>query len=557
MTLRRRGGPWVFALSILLTSWLLVGPVSTAKAAVLVDDVPSPSWGVNGRVVATAIIGDTYYVGGTFTSAVSPSGALVARKNLAAFSLTTGELVTKFRADAGSPVRALATDGVRLWVGGNFGRLGGRAASRIGQVDPVTGAVVTTFSASVDNTVRALAYSEGQLYAGGVFQNANGQPRNRLAKFDATTGALDPTFVGSADLDVWGLVENPVTDVLYVSGNFRTLSGAARNGVGAISSTTGASQAIVFGSAARPTLGLDINEDGSRLFGAGGSGSNAAAAWDTESGDRVWRQVTDGDIQAVDYYNDTVYFGFHDGYQGDQTIKMIAVDSDTGQLQSFVPRFDMFWGVFAISAGPGGVVAGGEFTRVSGVQAKNLALFSIASVPPAEPIKYSLLGATTLWSYWDQDSRPVDWESPVFDDAAWRRGLAQLGYGDGDEATVINKGSSTNRPITSYYRTEFFVDPLAPAPDLLQLMLLADDGAIVYLNGQRVVRDNMSTSDVTHTTLAATDRTGGPENAFRSFSIDPSKLLPDRNVIAVEVHQSSATTSDASFDADLIAQRNP
>ena len=167
------------------------------------------------------------------------------------------------------------------------------------------------------------------------------------------------------------------------------------------------------------------------------------------------------------------------------------------------------------------------------------------------------LGATQSWRYWDNDSRPDGWSGFNFDDAAWPQGLAQLGYGDGDEATPINSGTSTARPITSYYRTEFTVDPADPLPDLLQLQLLADDGAIVYLNGVRVVRDNMPTSDPTHTTLASTDRTGGPENALRPFSIPVDRLNVGRNVMAVELHQSSPTSSDASFDADLLGQRTP
>lgn len=535
----------------------LIAPLSTARAAVMVDDAPSSAWGVTGRVYAAATIGDTYYVGGTFTSAVSPTGALVARKNLAAFSVSTGELLTGFRADAGSPVRALVTDGTRLWVGGGFGRLSGRTVSRIAQVHPGTGAVVTGFTGGVDNTVRALAYSEGSLYAGGLFLNANGQSRTRLAKFDAGTGALDPDFRASADRDVWGLAENPTTDVLYASGRFGLLSGAARNGVGAVSSVTGASRPTVFGSAAKPTLGLDINEDGSRLFGAGGSGSNAAAAWDTSTGSRVWRQVTDGDIQAVDYYDGTVYFGFHDGYQDDPSIKMLAANSATGQLQPFYPRFNEFWGVFAISAGPSGVIAGGEYSNVSGFPVRNVARFALAATPPSDPVTTNYLGSSARWSYWDQDTRPEGWSAFAFDDSTWATGLAQLGYGDGDEATVIHSGTSAARPVTSYYRTSFTIGPDEPMPELLQLQLLADDGAVVYLNGVRVVRDNMPTGDVTHSTLALTSRTGGPENALRPFSINVDQLRVGRNVVAVEVHQDSTNSSDSSFDADLLGQRSP
>ncbi len=549
----KRRGPHFVLVMMSVVAGLVLAAVP-AQARVWVDDTPAASWGVNGRVYATVIAGDTMVVGGKFTSAVSSTGTTVARKNLAAFSMATGELLTGWRADAGATVYALVTDGTSVWAGGSFAKVGGSVHSRVAKIAAGNGAVDNRFTATVDNTVRALALDSGSLYLGGAFRNANGATRTRLAKVDDATGALDGSFVASANNVVKGLVRNPVTDVLYASGLFSTLGDAARNGVGAVSATTGATTSTVFASAARPTLGLTINPDGSRLFGAGGSGSNAAAAWNTSTGARTWRVVTDGDIQAIAYYDNTVYFGFHDGYQTDAAIKMLAANADTGQLQAFYPRFDGFWGVFAIAATEAGVVAGGEFSGVNGVIAPNLARFTPLAAPKADPVVVSYLGATTDWSYWDANSRPTDWQNLNFADGSWAVGKSQLGYGDGDEQTVISYGGDpNNHNVTAYFRTKFTVDKV---PDLLKLELLADDGAVVYLNGVEVVRDNMPTGTIAHSTLAATNRTGGPENALRPFSLNPAKLRIGgaTNVLAVEVHQSNVTSDDLSFDLSLTGQ---
>ncbi|CUR54189.1 exported hypothetical protein [metagenome] len=540
-------------LVVVLTAFALVGlrPLA-ADASVWVDDTPVPGWGVDGRVYATVVVGDTVVVGGSFANAVSTTGTLVVRKNLAAFSMTTGELLTTWNTKgAGSTVYALATDGTSVWVGGSFAKLGGATHTRLGKLNATTGVVDAGFTASADNTVRALALDGTSLYAGGNFLNVNGAARTRLVKVAKTTGALDSAFVSNASDVVYGLARNPVGDQLYASGRFKTIAGAARNGVGAVSATSGSALGIVFASAARPTLGLAINTTGTRLFGAGGSGSNAAAAWDTTNGVRTWRQVTDGDIQAVAYYDNTVYFGFHDGYQTDATIKMLAANAETGVLENFYPRFDEFWGIFAIAVTDRGVVAGGDFTQISGVPDLGFARFPALPNPKTEPVVHNYLDATSGWSYWDQGTRPTNWQSFAFDASSWATGLTQIGYGDGDEDTVVGYGGDpNNRYVTTYMRTHFTVDAI---PQALKLQLLADDGAVVYLNGVELVRDNMpdSPATITNTTLAATQRTGGPENAFRPFSLNPEKLRIGDNVLAVEVHQSGVTSEDLSFDVDL------
>ncbi len=69
--------------------------------------------------------------------------------------------------------------------------------------------------------------------------------------------------------------------------------------------------------------------NGERVFIAGGGGFNSAAAWNIGGGGRIWRIRADGDVQAVRFANNNVYFGFHDGYLGNTTLRLLAADAAT------------------------------------------------------------------------------------------------------------------------------------------------------------------------------------------------------------------------------------
>lgn len=369
-------GRFRLMLALLVTVLLAVLVVPSATAATAVSSTPLPSWSVNGRVYATEIVGDTVYVGGKFTAATSPSGQVVARRNLAAFSVTTGELRSDFRADAGSTVRALVSDGSSLYAGGYFGKIGGVDRPRLAKLALATGAVDTMFRADPGGAVLALDVQSGWVYAGGTFTTIQGAPHLRLARISAQTGVNHPTFNASADGTVRAVRKSPNTDQLFAAGSFGTLSGSSRTGVGAVDASSGAPTATLFQSSVRPTLGLAISDDGTQLFGAQGTRRNSAIAWDTVSGKEQWSVRTDGDIQAIDYHQGQVYFGFHDGYEGDTRLRLLRANAANGVVDpGFKPYFDLFWGVFAVSVSDAGVVAGGDFTRVSGVLAQGFVRF--------------------------------------------------------------------------------------------------------------------------------------------------------------------------------------
>ena len=158
-------------------------------------------------------------------------------------------------------------------------------------------------------------------------------------------------------------------------------------------------------------------------------------------------------------------------------------------------------------------------------------------------------GAT--WKYLDNGSNQgTAWRATAFNDSTWASGAAQLGYGDGDEATVVSfGGSSSNKFVTTYFRKSFTVSD-ASVVTALSLRLLRDDGAVVYLNGTEVYRNNMPIGTISNTTFASSVT---EDSTFFTSSISPALLVSGTNVVAVEIHQSDAGSSDVSFNFELTA----
>jgi chitodextrinase len=164
-----------------------------------------------------------------------------------------------------------------------------------------------------------------------------------------------------------------------------------------------------------------------------------------------------------------------------------------------------------------------------------------------------LIGAGSVWRYLDNGSNQgTAWRQPGFADAAWASGPAELGYGDGDEATVVASGPVGNFHITTYFRHAFVVASPG-AITALELSIRRDDGAVVYLNGVEVVRTNMPTGTIGHLTRAPSGVNGTAERVWHSFAIPASRLVAGTNVVAVEVHQNAPNSSDVTFDLELIA----
>ncbi|MCI4429874.1 MAG: Ig-like domain repeat protein [Burkholderiales bacterium] len=190
------------------------------------------------------------------------------------------------------------------------------------------------------------------------------------------------------------------------------------------------------------------------------------------------------------------------------------------------------------------------FALVAGVLVTDLAL--------AQTTSTTLIAKGAVWKYLDNGSdQGTAWRAKSFADGSWASGAGQLGYGDGDEATRLGFGPNPNaKYITTYFRKAFTLDNPSQVKSLA-INVLRDDGALVYLNGVRVIRSNMPGGTITSTTGALRNVRKAREKIYHHFSINKAALVTGRNVLAVEVHQVDARSADLSFDLELIATFSP
>ncbi len=165
----------------------------------------------------------------------------------------------------------------------------------------------------------------------------------------------------------------------------------------------------------------------------------------------------------------------------------------------------------------------------------------------------TLLASGSTWKYLDDGSdQNTAWYATGFNDAAWAEGASELGYGDGDEATTISYGgSATAKFICSYFRKTITVANPSLYADYT-LNIVRDDGIVVYVNGVEAYRDNMPAGTITYTTGAATALSAPAENAWNTTTLPGTTFSAGTNEIAVEIHQSGPTSSDLSFNFELL-----
>lgn len=181
---------------------------------------------------------------------------------------------------------------------------------------------------------------------------------------------------------------------------------------------------------------------------------------------------------------------------------------------------------------------------------------SSTSAPVVITVVPALVASRSEWKYLDDGSMPdAAWVTATFDDSGWSNGVAQIGFGDGDETTVIRQaGESTGANIVTYFFRKKFVVADPAAVTSLSLRLLRDDGGIVYLNGTEVFRSNLPEGPISSSTFATLVM---EDSELRATRVNPALLTAGENVIAVEVHQANAISTDISFDLELLPDLAP
>ncbi|GAA4305175.1 T9SS type A sorting domain-containing protein [Nibribacter koreensis] len=173
-----------------------------------------------------------------------------------------------------------------------------------------------------------------------------------------------------------------------------------------------------------------------------------------------------------------------------------------------------------------------------------------------EPPANALVTFGSSWKYLDNGSdQGTAWRATAYSDGAWKTGNGKFGYGITDAATLINYGpNAKNKYVTTYFRkTLNMADPAGYGEITASIKM--DDGVVVYVNGIEVYRMNMPTGAVAYNTLAALSSSGDGTKT-QTFTINNAAFTSGTNVIAVEVHQSKANTSDMAFDLQLTPSQN-
>lgn len=172
----------------------------------------------------------------------------------------------------------------------------------------------------------------------------------------------------------------------------------------------------------------------------------------------------------------------------------------------------------------------------------------------------TLLSVTnTTWRY---DNSGTDqgsaWRAPGFVDTAWSTGKGLFGFETTPAIypypfnTTVPAPDQAQGHVTVYFRAHFqWTNPFTSF-ELISTNYL-DDGAVFYLNGNEAGRLRVTANPVLYASPAQSQ---GNEGQPETLQFGADKLVPGDNVIAVELHQVNAQSSDTVFGMSLTASQS-
>ncbi len=427
------------------------GSAAVAQQKTLRNDALLTPWGLANRTGSIAIessveaqaftqSGNTMFVGGNFSYVQKDAAGTgrVTQPYLAAFDITTGELVTSFKPVLNEQVRALATlpDGTVV-AGGDFTSANGAAATSIVGLDPVTGATRSGFKVSLENRitgdplrVRSLDVVGPWLYVGGAVTHFAGGTRpttfsymrslGRVSVVDGTPATdWNPNFNGTV-VKTAGSADG---SRIYAAGYFTTENGAAAPNAAAVLTSPGAALAAPAWAptwSAAKTYQQAIHEVGNRVW-VGGS-EHSLFSYDTSTFARLSGNIAkpNGDTQAITSSDGILYAGCHcAGFEYENAYKWSALNTDWSRADSlkyfgqwdtttgaripdFTPNWEMIYGkgIWALTTDTlGNVWAGGDVSIVKTPSGNKFsggfARFTMAdSTPPPTPTDVKMTSQT-------------------------------------------------------------------------------------------------------------------------------------------------------------------
>jgi hypothetical protein len=120
---------------------------------------------------------------------------------------------------------------------------------------------------------------------------------------------------------------------------------------------------------------------------------------------------------------------------------------------------------------------------------------------------------------------------------------APIGFGDSPASTVSQTSDAY------FFRKTVSLGPTLECYDNFTISFQRDDGAVIFINGNEMMRSNMPSGPVNFITKAATGLSGDDESEVISLTFNASAghLTAGWNVIAASVHQ-FGTSNDLRFD---------
>lgn len=162
------------------------------------------------------------------------------------------------------------------------------------------------------------------------------------------------------------------------------------------------------------------------------------------------------------------------------------------------------------------------------------------------------LDAATIWKYEQSGANPgASWTLGTFNDNAWPSGPALLALETSALPEPIRTTLSVGSARITYYFRKHFNFSGSPNGVALRLNYVIDDGAVIYLNGNEIHRTRLPAGTPSPSTLAT--QNVGDAVYEGPFAIPGTGLVAGDNLLAVEVHQSVATSGDIVFGLSLQA----
>ena len=190
------------------------------------------------------------------------------------------------------------------------------------------------------------------------------------------------------------------------------------------------------------------------------------------------------------------------------------------------------------------------------------------------------LDSETVWSYWDEEEDPAGdsseegydrtrWTVSSYDVSSWKTGVCSFGAKNGElkslsgglmpvtlltqykAGTSYDEGTEENIECF-FFRTTVTIED-ASAIEQIKGYIYYDDTATIYINGTKVA--GYSDDDTITENMVYIDGDAGDCEISITDEEALAALVDGENIIAVEVHNCNATSSDIYFDMQYLQFR--